>query len=235
MRFFRRQEINDTMLAELRNYDAFVRSQVGADYRWPLRQRDWELAQVMRASPTKKIGRVLETGAFNTFLGLWLARVAAEVVVSDRYGHRHWKSLLRRFGLAPRKETEAPFAVWQQTHERPGLRLQSVDLTKIPFADGAFDLVTCVSVIEHIPDYKRALAEMVRVLAPGGRLLLTTDATPEAGAYCDGVRYFSPEELRDLVAPYRVTSPRSEPDFAEENWCYGRGRPIVTTFIEITK
>jgi hypothetical protein len=32
-----------------------------------------------------------------------------------------------------------------------------------------------------------------------------------------------------------ATSPRNGPDFAPENWCYGRGRPIVAVFVEITK
>ena len=92
MRYFRRHEIDETMLAELARFDAYTRAAVGPDYRWPLRQRDWELVQVMRAAPTKRCGAVLETGAFNTFLGLWLAQVSKEVVVSDRFGHRRWKS-----------------------------------------------------------------------------------------------------------------------------------------------
>ncbi len=48
-------------------------------------------------------------------------------------------------------------------------------LTELPFADGSFDLVICNSVIEHIPEDGRALAEMRRVLRPGGRLFLTVD------------------------------------------------------------
>ncbi len=43
----------------------------------------------------------------------------------------------------------------------------------LPFADGAFDTVLCTQVLEHVPDPAAALAEMARVLAPGGRLILT--------------------------------------------------------------
>jgi SAM-dependent methyltransferase len=234
MYFFRRAEIDGAMLAELSRYDDFVRAAVGPDYRWPLRQRDWELAKVIRAVPPGS-RRVLETGGFNTFLGLWLARDATEVVVSDLYFRRWSKSMLRRVGIAPAKASEAPFARWWRANRRPGVTLRSVDLTQVPFPDGSFDLVTCVSVLEHIPNYRGALAEMVRVLAPGGKLLLTTDISPEKSVYRDGVQYFSPQELSELVAPYRVTSARNEPDFSRENWCYNRGVPIVTAFIEITK
>jgi hypothetical protein len=76
---------------------------------------------------------------------------------------------------------------------------------------------------------------MYRVLAPGGRLLLTTDCAPEPSPYRRGVRYFSESELEGLLAPYAVTSQRNHPDFARENWCYNLGRPVVTMFAEITK
>jgi SAM-dependent methyltransferase len=42
---------------------------------------------------------------------------------------------------------------------------------KIPFPDASFDLVTCQTVLMHLPDVPAALREMIRVLRPGGRLL----------------------------------------------------------------
>jgi SAM-dependent methyltransferase len=49
-----------------------------------------------------------------------------------------------------------------------------VDLTEIPFADGSFDVVLCNHVFDEIPDDRRALAEIHRVLRPGGRLITQT-------------------------------------------------------------
>ena len=42
----------------------------------------------------------------------------------------------------------------------------------LPFEDGTFGLAWCRFLLEYLPDKPRALAEMVRVLRPGGRLLL---------------------------------------------------------------
>jgi len=52
------------------------------------------------------------------------------------------------------------------------LTLQQGDLLALPFADGQFDAVTCWGVLMHIPDLERALSELLRVVAPGGRLVL---------------------------------------------------------------
>jgi len=48
--------------------------------------------------------------------------------------------------------------------------------TRIPFPEGSFDIVTALDVLEHIPDDRAAVAEMIRVLKPGGLLVLTVPA-----------------------------------------------------------
>jgi SAM-dependent methyltransferase len=46
------------------------------------------------------------------------------------------------------------------------------DLTALPFADGSFDACVNIVTLEHVREPAAALAEMARVLKPGGRLLL---------------------------------------------------------------
>ena len=47
------------------------------------------------------------------------------------------------------------------------------DASRLPFEDGTFDAVTCLEAVEFLPSPREALAEMVRVLAPGGLLMVT--------------------------------------------------------------
>lgn len=47
------------------------------------------------------------------------------------------------------------------------------DIEKLDIADNHFDNVLCTEVLEHVKDPRKALDELVRVLKPGGRLILT--------------------------------------------------------------
>jgi SAM-dependent methyltransferase len=55
-------------------------------------------------------------------------------------------------------------------------RLFRADFHQLPLQGECFDLVTCIDVIEHLTDDRRAIAELVRVLRPGGRLVLSVPA-----------------------------------------------------------
>jgi ubiquinone/menaquinone biosynthesis C-methylase UbiE len=59
----------------------------------------------------------------------------------------------------------------------------SADLSRLPFPNGAFDCITCGYVLEHLPDAQPGLAEMARVLAPDGRMLLLTTEDSFGGAW----------------------------------------------------
>lgn len=52
------------------------------------------------------------------------------------------------------------------------VRLQKSELTCLPYPDGYFDVLLAAHVIEHIPDPMAALAEMKRVLKPGGLIVM---------------------------------------------------------------
>ena len=56
------------------------------------------------------------------------------------------------------------------TMQRAGLtpHLRQADVMALPYDDQSFDVVMAAHVLEHLPDPQRALAEMIRVLKPGG-------------------------------------------------------------------
>ena len=58
---------------------------------------------------------------------------------------------------------------------RPGRGVQASALT-LPFRDASFDVVAAFDVVEHCEPEAQALAELARVLRPGGRLLLSVPA-----------------------------------------------------------
>ena len=77
-------------------------------------------------------------------------------------------------------------------------RLMSADLAHLPFANGSFDCVTCGYVLEHLPDARLGLAEVARVLKPGGRMLLSTTEDSFSGAWTSRLflcRTYNREEL----------------------------------------
>ncbi len=52
--------------------------------------------------------------------------------------------------------------------------LQTASAEEIPFADGAFNVVIIKHIVEHLPNPEKAVAEIGRVTAPGGTLILAT-------------------------------------------------------------
>lgn len=58
----------------------------------------------------------------------------------------------------------------QQAGLRDRIRLERVDAKQLPYADGQFVGVISNSIVHHLPDPALALAEAVRVTAPGGLL-----------------------------------------------------------------
>jgi SAM-dependent methyltransferase len=55
-----------------------------------------------------------------------------------------------------------------------GTNVERIDGVTMPFADGFFDLVIVIDLLEHVADDRRCLAELSRILRPGGDLILNT-------------------------------------------------------------
>lgn len=61
-----------------------------------------------------------------------------------------------------------------------GISLLRGDARQLPFSDACFDCVTCLEAIEFVPNPRQALREMIRVLVPGGSLMISNRVGGEA-------------------------------------------------------
>ncbi len=80
------------------------------------------------------------------------------------------------------------------------------DATRLPFADSSFDAVITSEVLEHIQDDVAAIAEMVRVLRPGGMFAATVPAwLPEKINWMLSDEYHAPKSAGGHVRIYSAT------------------------------
>jgi SAM-dependent methyltransferase len=114
------------------------------------------------------------TWAFNTERRReWVARQAAETprgarVLDVGAGIGQYRSLFAHCDYRAHDFGQEPATAGHYTP----LDYQS-DITEIPVPHGAFDVVLCTEVLEHVPEPIAALHELARILKPGGRMLIT--------------------------------------------------------------
>ena len=91
-----------------------------------------------------------------------------------------------------------------------GVAARVGDVQKLPFEDGVFDAALAAWMLYHVPEVERAIAELARVLRPGGRLVAVTNGAEhlrELRELLGGpfpTRSFSDENARDLLERYFV-------------------------------
>ncbi|MFP5489326.1 MAG: class I SAM-dependent methyltransferase [Acidimicrobiia bacterium] len=111
-------------------------------------------------------------------------------------------------------QTRDTLAAMVEAGEIPEDRLIGVlrgDACRLPFPDAAFDVVITSEVLEHIQDDVAALAEMVRVLKPGGRFAATVPAwLPEVVNWKLSDEYHAPKAVGGHVRIYTRTELRAK-------------------------
>jgi demethylmenaquinone methyltransferase/2-methoxy-6-polyprenyl-1,4-benzoquinol methylase len=66
----------------------------------------------------------------------------------------------------------------QKAEGRPGVRFEAADALALPFGDDAFDAAAVAFGIRNVDDLDRGIAEMARVVRPGGRVVILEITTP---------------------------------------------------------
>jgi SAM-dependent methyltransferase len=107
------------------------------------------------------------------------------------------------------KDAAAMLAAMRLAGEAPVGTLGSAvngDALSLPFADASFDRVIASEVLEHVPDDVAALAELGRVLRPGGTLAVTVPRWfPERICWALAEEYHAPHVADGHVRIYRRT------------------------------
>jgi len=158
--------------------------------------RGWELSRAMDYAGFKESDIVLDVGALHTFHSIFLALFVKRIYVTDSF---YW---MKRNCI----NMYMPADSWAKYIESKTNKavVEEADVTALPYSDGFFDKVLCISTIEHVINDKKGIEEMMRVLKPGGKLLLTTEFNELHGkeySETDGTYYrvYDPETLGKLL------------------------------------
>lgn len=82
------------------------------------------------------------------------------------------------------------------------VRFAASTADQIPFADATFNRMTCILATHHFPDLKKCLAEMMRVVAPGGKILiLTADPRQKQSLWLDDYFDFLVADAAEVYQP----------------------------------
>ena len=139
--------------------------------------------------------RIADLGCGEGYLTIEASRWASRVVAVDRSRAvlQHARALASRRGVSN--------VVWKRG-----------DIEKLPLRDGSVDVALLSQALHHAADPSRALAEAVRVVVPGGRVLVLDlrehDQAWVRGRLGDRVLGFSDHELATLLKRAGLTKVR---------------------------
>ena len=108
------------------------------------------LERVLLQTDLKPDAAVLDAGCGTGTNSVWLAKQGFNVTGADF----------------------SEFALSEAEGKDEGINYRREDLTALSLEDASFDAVICIGVLMHIPDVEKALQELVRVLRPGGYLII---------------------------------------------------------------
>lgn len=113
---------------------------------------------------------------------------------------------------------------YARLHEHERVVLLQADIARLPFRSGFFDVISCDQVLHHTPDPRANFTRLVRLLRPGGQLLLYVYRVKGP------LREFADDHLRGIF----TTAPLEQClDFSERITRFGRALSRLRATVEI--
>ena len=141
------------------------------EYPWPRDplhtwSRVWEYPyayhhlQRLLSAPGGRAPKIADLGSGVTFFPFALAQLGFQVSCVD---------------VDPTCDRDLARAASVFPHAPGSVEFRLTDGSRLPFEDASLDGLYCISVLEHIPNFDAVVADIGRVLVPGGLLVLTID------------------------------------------------------------
>jgi 2-polyprenyl-3-methyl-5-hydroxy-6-metoxy-1,4-benzoquinol methylase len=155
--------------AEFQSYDSQFRS---PEYKWPRDplhtwSRVWEypyayhhLLSNQQLRVASALPRAVDVGSGVTFFPFSVARAGFHVSCTD---------------TDPVCGQDLPRAARLMPHVPGRVDFRLSENNALPFHDSEVDVVFCISVLEHIPNFENTISEIARILKPNGLFVLTVD------------------------------------------------------------
>jgi SAM-dependent methyltransferase len=152
----------------------------GSDHFIDVASRGYAMDEVIRSLPNRP-ATILEIGVSSGFLLQEIkARLPAHLVVGSDYTRGTLEALAKRVSNVP---------------------LIQFDLTRCPLPDNFADVIVLLNVLEHIEDHRSAIAQLFRIVRPGGAIIIEVPAGSRLYDIYDRVlMHFRRYDIRDLVA-----------------------------------
>lgn len=128
-------------------------------------------------------------------------------------------------GRNPALQTFCTDRAWPVARDAPRPAFQS-DMQELPLPDNSVDAIVCLHVLEHVPDDRRAVRELSRVLKPEGVAYIvvpllpsrssTQEFTAADAAVFDHRREYAAADLHERLAPFRHEAIRARDFLTQE-------------------
>ena len=134
---------------------------------------NWRRSYIRRIFPELRLGPGKAKAAFK-FLDVGIGGSGYTVIEGARLGASTWGVDLSESGVASARRMAADAL---PTEAQKRCHFECCPAEKLPFKDATFDAVSSIAVLEHVVEHEQAMAEIGRVLKPGGRAYVAVPHT----------------------------------------------------------